>query len=83
MSVHPAEKPRSIYLVRKFVEPIIAQLVLHKKHYRYTASDADGKADYVDERESFVSQKVSKCNLEIILQHVLPPIFNGTYKAYG
>ena len=69
MSVYEAKHPRSIDLIRKFVEPVIAQLIVHIEHDRDAAGDADGETDDVDQRICFLPEEISQGDFEIVGNH--------------
>jgi hypothetical protein len=52
------------------MKPVKAQLILNPKPYHQAGSQANGQAYQVYRRIQFVTNQVSKRDLEIILQHI-------------
>ena len=67
---------QAVYPIRLFVVPIVGQLILHIEKDEDTAGHPHGKARDVDGRESLVPDQIPEGDLEIVLQHGLPPFLD-------
>jgi hypothetical protein len=59
------------------MKPVKVHFILNPEHNQHTSCNAHRKANDIDERIKFKSQDVSDRDLEIILQHALPPIIKS------
>jgi hypothetical protein len=60
-------------MIGVFKEPIVAQFVLRPQQDEYSARHPGRQSGKVDKRKDFVAGKISKCDFEIIFQHIFAP----------
>jgi hypothetical protein len=48
---------------------VVAVFILYPQQNKYRGSHADCKAYNIDSRKSFIAQKVSKGNFEVVCKH--------------